>query len=295
MEIAQLKYFYTAAKYEHITKAAEELHVAQPALTQSIHRLEAELGVELFVRIGRRIELSKSGKYLMERIGPVLTTLDSLKDDLNELNNSEANIIRLNVKEASAIVAHAITDYQKKHSNNIFKIARSSTDENSDIYVDERKFFTPQPNSESCYFKERIFLAVAKNSKYASMDSVDIANLVNERFAALNTHTKFRKSCDLICAATGFRPQIAFDCEEPAIIMHLVGQGLCVAFYPEYSFSQVKHADISMIPIDSPEFYIELVINRRNRNDENTAVNDFYSFLIDYFNNVTREYQGIRE
>ncbi len=48
MEITQLKYFYQTAVEQHVTSAAEKLHIAQPALTSSIHKLEDDLGVQLF-------------------------------------------------------------------------------------------------------------------------------------------------------------------------------------------------------------------------------------------------------
>ena len=68
MELLQLRYFLVAAQYQHMTKAAEHLQIAQPALSQAIHRLEAELGVPLFERKNRSIELNEEGKFLQKRL-----------------------------------------------------------------------------------------------------------------------------------------------------------------------------------------------------------------------------------
>ena len=84
MELQQLQYFLVAAKYEHITKAANSLHIAQPALSQSIKRLEAELGVKLFDRKKGGITLSASGKLLVEELKPIMKSLDNLPKKLSE-------------------------------------------------------------------------------------------------------------------------------------------------------------------------------------------------------------------
>ena len=55
MELAKLRYFYLTAKYGHVTRAAEEIHIAQPALTKAIKQLEQALGVPLFYKKGRNI------------------------------------------------------------------------------------------------------------------------------------------------------------------------------------------------------------------------------------------------
>ena len=65
MELLQLKYFQSVAKYENITKAAKELHISQPSLTITIKRLEDELNVPLFNRKGKKIELSVFGKNFL--------------------------------------------------------------------------------------------------------------------------------------------------------------------------------------------------------------------------------------
>ncbi len=68
MELLQLKYFQTVARLEHMTKAAEELHIAQPSLSKTIARLEKDLGVPLFDRQGRQITLNSFGKVFLKRV-----------------------------------------------------------------------------------------------------------------------------------------------------------------------------------------------------------------------------------
>ena len=67
MEMLQLKYFVTVARLEHMTKAAEELHIAQPALSKTIARLEEDLGAPLFERQGRQIRLNPYGKAFLPK------------------------------------------------------------------------------------------------------------------------------------------------------------------------------------------------------------------------------------
>ena len=104
MELLQLKYFSVAAAQEHITKAAEILHIAQPALTQSIKRLEEELGVKLFDRRGRNIVLNKTGQIFYKRITPILADLENIPDEIRELAGIFRRTIHMNVVAASALI-----------------------------------------------------------------------------------------------------------------------------------------------------------------------------------------------
>lgn len=76
MDIRQLRYFSEAAALQNISKAAEKLHVAQPALTRRIHDLEEELGVELFSRVGRRVVLTRAGERLLQHAGSILEQVE---------------------------------------------------------------------------------------------------------------------------------------------------------------------------------------------------------------------------
>ena len=82
MELLQLRYFLTTAEYQHMTKAAEHLQIAQPALSQAIHRLESELGIPLFERKNRSIELNDAGRLLQKRLIPIISALDRIPGEL---------------------------------------------------------------------------------------------------------------------------------------------------------------------------------------------------------------------
>ena len=112
MELTQLKYFYVAAECGQITKAAEKLHIAQPALTQSVKRLENELGVKLFERRGRSVVLSRCGEYLHRQLGVVLKTLERIPDDLTRIADLEEKTIRVNIIAASLLVTELIIKYK---------------------------------------------------------------------------------------------------------------------------------------------------------------------------------------
>jgi DNA-binding transcriptional LysR family regulator len=85
MEIRQLVYVEAVARHRHFTRAAEELHVAQSALSQQIRRLEAELGTELFERTSRRVVPTEAGEAVAARARRVVAELDGVRDEIDQL------------------------------------------------------------------------------------------------------------------------------------------------------------------------------------------------------------------
>src|SRR5947208_6945260 len=86
MELRQLRYFAAVARHGNFTRAAEELHLAQSALSQQVRRLERELGVELLSRTTRRVELTQAGEIALRRATRILSEAGALTGDLDELS-----------------------------------------------------------------------------------------------------------------------------------------------------------------------------------------------------------------
>jgi DNA-binding transcriptional LysR family regulator len=94
-ELRHLVYFHEVARQLHFRKAAEALAVAQPALSRQIAQLERELGVMLFVRSRRRVELTPAGRLLAERVEPLLRSLNGITKELEAMAGGETGHVRV--------------------------------------------------------------------------------------------------------------------------------------------------------------------------------------------------------
>ena len=95
MELRQLRYVEAIARHRHFTRAAEELHVAQSALSHQIKRLEAELGTELFSRNSRSVTVTEAGEAVAARARGVLDQVDGLHHEVDELRGLVRGEIRI--------------------------------------------------------------------------------------------------------------------------------------------------------------------------------------------------------
>ncbi|HEY1176897.1 MAG TPA: LysR family transcriptional regulator, partial [Phytomonospora sp.] len=114
MDLLQLRYFRAVARKEHISRAAEELRVAQPSLSRTIARLEDELGVPLFDRKGRRIVLNRYGAAFLDRVERALRELDDGRRELAELAGFDAGDVAIASETLLSLTA-LLTGFVKAH------------------------------------------------------------------------------------------------------------------------------------------------------------------------------------
>ena len=168
MELLQLKYFLAVAESEHMTNTAKQLHIAQPALTQSIHRLEQELGVSLFERAGRGIRLSPAGAYVRDRVKPAMETLENVVRDVQLFQQGEQGVVRVGVHAASGVAIDGIAAYSELNPHVSFEITQDERERHRDVIVTT---ITPRGSStvenavEKTPFSERIGIAVPQAAR----------------------------------------------------------------------------------------------------------------------------------
>ena len=135
MELLQLRYFLTTAEYQHMTKAAEHLQIAQPALSQAIHRLESELGIPLFERKNRSIELNDAGRLLQKRLIPIISALDRIPGELKAGQYLSSHTIHLKLLAASTLITNRIIAYRTLRPDVNFQLYQSDTNADFDLCV----------------------------------------------------------------------------------------------------------------------------------------------------------------
>ena len=286
MELQKLRYFHTVAKFQHMTKAAEYIKIAQPALTQAIRSLENELGVALFVKRGRNIFLTEFGEHLMKRLDILLPYIDSIPLEIEQMKNQVNKTVKLNILAASTFVINAIVNYRKDHPDVIFDFEQSAIKYDCDIVIStnglhEALAGTPK---RRCVKEENIFLAVPSDSEYASYPSIELAAVKDDGFVMLSNSRLFGVICNKFCSMAGFYPKILFESDSPGAVQNIISTGTGVAFWPEYSWGSLAVQDVVLLPITNPVCKRELIIELHDRTLCSQYAEDFFNFLVDQIN-----------
>lgn len=287
MELNQIRYFLEVAKNQHITKSAELLHIAQPALTKSIHRLEEELGVKLFSPKGRGIILTEYGKYLQEKFIPIIESLDSVTEEIKQLEHHENTTIHLNVHAASALITEAVIQFQKENENINFQFTQSLDDDLFNIDVSTKLFYqVPEYEYDSTFVStEKIYLAVPASHRLSERDKVKLSDLSKEGFISLMGSKELRWICDQFCHHAGFDPKIIFESDSPSAVQNMIAANMGIGFWPEYTWGKVNSDNIKLLEISEPLCQRDIII-RLNNERMNPPSKEFYDYLINFCNNA---------
>lgn len=289
MDVRQLKYFLVTAQLEHVTHAARKLSIAQPALSQSLHRLEAELGVKLFVREGRNLRLTEEGAYLRDRLSPIVAELDSACAGLEAFAKAEASTVNLCIATASVIAVDAIGTFAPRHAETRFDVNRDDASPRNDIIIDTvqnadgKSGKTDIANSHAG-FAERVCIAIPASRSHGEAIALD--ELADARFISLAGSRRFRSICDELCASRGFEPDVMFESDNPAVVRKMISLGLGVGFWPERSWGPVNGDDVIVLPLADDTFSRTIHLELTPRGIEKEAARTFFEHLVEHFASV---------
>src|ERR687895_2174993 len=138
MTLQQLTYFLTAAEHGSFSAAAEVLHMAQPSLSEQIRRLEAELGVPLFTRAGRRLELTEAGRLLRPEAQRTLSPARAAQESLREVRDVTGGTVAFGTFGSAHhyLLGGLVQDFRARHPSVRVRVVGQNSAEVADAVRD---------------------------------------------------------------------------------------------------------------------------------------------------------------
>ncbi|MCD1260352.1 LysR family transcriptional regulator [Paenibacillus athensensis] len=262
MEIRQMRYFIEVARREHVTEAANVLHVAQSSVSRQLVHLESELGVDLFVRNGRRVKLTPIGKMFLERVEQVMKMIGEAEQEVKEYLEPEKGTVRVAfpISLAAHVLPTAIYAFRKRYPEAKFQMKQALYHDLIDGVIDGEfnlALIAPLPGEEKhikskLLFTEQIVALLPAHHRLAGRDGIQLRELRDEPFVTLPDGTIFRQIVLQACSEIGFTPHIAFEGDDIDALKGLVSAGLGIALMPEVTLiDNVPHATVK-IPVVDP-------------------------------------------
>lgn len=284
MELFQLRYFIEVAKQQHVRRSAETLHVSQPAVTNAIHRLEAELGVELFASQGRNIKLTPCGKFLYDEVLPFFKSLKTLPVRIKEVASQENSTVRINILSAWTLIMEAVIEYQRIDNDLRIQLIENELPEEADITISTMQHYRLGKKDKDIVHicTEPIYLAVPNIERFRKKNTISLKDVEDEGFIQLSGSKTYRSICDRFCALADVHPQIIFESDSPTAVKNMISANMGVGFWPGFSWGNVDPKRVLLKTITKPHCSRDLIIARRKDSDVNMRTKLFYDYLVRY-------------
>ena len=238
MDISQLNYFCTVADKSNITHAAQLLHITQSTLSASIQRLEQEIGVKLFDRVGRRIVLNQRGTVFYHHARAILQEYDLAIADTQHGSPGVKSVLTLACTDTN-FPERLIAGFKLHHPDVSLRqilltgddLAADAANTDYDFVLSSMPLHTSDIRCAQVE-EERMYLVTNQSHPLGSRLFVSLEDLKDESFVALPSSYYGRRFLEQLCARAGFQPQVSLECFQHHI-PSMVATGMGIALFPE--------------------------------------------------------------
>lgn len=230
MELLQLMYFCDAAKEQNFSKTARNFQVPASNISNSIKRLETELGCELFDHSSNKVILNERGKNFYDKIGSALTLIDDAKTEINEELDEFSGDLYIKCKSNRKLVTHVVKQYINKYPNvNIHLTFGEAEMKKTDLIISYE--MNCEYKSRTLLLEEDVPIAFCKKHPLAEKPDLSVSDLKGEKFI-----TGLSIETNRFCKEAGFIPNIVLEINDPAYVRDYIEMGFGIGFIPSYSW-----------------------------------------------------------
>jgi DNA-binding transcriptional LysR family regulator len=234
IELKQLEYFLAVADNLSFTKAAEEIHVAQPAISQQIKYLEFVLGVPLFNRDNKKVSLTEAGELFRKHANEVLACVDKAVQVIEELRGLERGSVSLAMSStvATVLMADLVHEFRNQFPDVKVRVSESMTSESIQRIQNgelDLAIVTLPIQEENSLVVETLFdedLEAIVSAKHPlAQENVDVVNLIDltkYQWILANSSNGLRRLINDACAQKGFCPVVSIEVDRISSVKNLL-------------------------------------------------------------------------
>lgn len=264
MEFHQLRYFVAAAEELSVSRAAEKLHVTQPALSRQIAVLEDELGVPLFDRIKKRIHLTDAGRFFLPRARQLICDAETGAQQVREQFGNASRTLRLGFLPIflDDLVAPAVREFRQRHPKtqvSLFELSpRAQLQRLRAHELDAAILGNLEETDKQQFVVKRLsrnpMAAVLPGDHLlASRKTIKLGQLARERWISLSDalYPGRRELMRRVCGEAGFEPDIVCEVDSLSLMLGAIATGDGVGILPIHT-RKLPHAGCAFVKLAAP-------------------------------------------
>lgn len=284
----QLEYFEAVSRLHSFTRAAEELHVAQPSITSAIQKLEEEIGVQLFDRSQKKIVTTAEGAAFRSRIEKILMDIRNAITEMEDFRKLNRGTIKCAVPPmiGAYMFPDIFTQFKLAYPNLELMVHEEGSlaalalleKEELDLGLIILPEFSTVLNTIPIT-REQIMLCVASDHRLSGAKSVSFSQLQSESFILLKEQFIHRRLVLQECTRHGFTPNVIFSSNQIETIKGMVAGNVGISFFMNMVIR--NHSDLVGVPLADPIF-ISIGLAWKKGKCLSQAAQTFISFMTEY-------------
>ncbi len=285
MNLTQLKYFQTVCEYKTISRAAEQLYITQPSLSNAIKELEREFGVTLFIRRYKGIELTKEGETLFKMSKELISQAEQIEQIMKEFGK-ERKVLRLGVPPmiGSLILPNIYNDFLSKYPNIKLDITEGGQHELQNKLNEELldMIFMPHNSSPDNKFsslgvgKLEIVCCTSENNKLSNLLSVSPEDLSHVPLVLFKNSFFQTDEIKKWFLTSGIKPNILLQTEQVSTVKSIIVNDAAVGFL----FRQLADEESGLVTLSlNKDMYAHISLVWRNDCYFSESMNIFLEYV----------------
>jgi len=293
MNLRQLRYLVAVADERHFTRAAAREHVAQPALSQQIRSLEAEVGLALVQRTTRKVSMTDAGDVLVARARRALAELDAARAELQSLAGVQAGRLSVGALHTMGPVdlSLLLATFHARHPAIDLTVREQSSEELATMLRDDEidlAFLSVTERIQSRgltlrkLVSEELVVVLAIGHPLAGHDILRIGELAGEPFITFREGARLRELLSWAAGEAGFEPRIALESNESRRIRSLVSHGLGVAILPR-SDAEGPGSVVAVCDLVEPSLTRDVTLASRAERRPSPSAEAFLALAVEVY------------